>query len=531
MNIAPFPIRWFETLGVALASGAYAAVLLVVCAGFQPGADSHYHFLVAREIARGALVPDVARGLPFTVLREIPVDHCWGYHLVLAPFALVPDAEAGMKIATVVLFAAIFVSITLFLSSRRVPCAWAWALLPALFSTQDWRYLQLRGGQLILPLLFAMTHVAFFEAKTVKRRVLLLVIAYAATLSYHGGLVLLPFHAAGSAALWLLRRSELARGQVWEPCITAAGLALGLTLNPYMDTRATTWRFAVLHVGSMGRDSARLYDDQPLAEFHGFPLRLLATHGEWTLLLLATLAAVGWVAIRAKRRCPPVARESIVLSGMALAGLALCSQAMRMREYAVPVAFALLAVLSPRRQEPSGSRFVAGIVACLMGAALVLHGRTTLPLIRSHLPTHQYRGAHALLEANGARPVLNIAEADYAMLRWEYDDVVCVQALSRYFIYPYPSLFHDVWELHDHANTSEETPAILARFWDRGVRLVAAHRTHSIALYAKQHPDVLRPLFRSTLNGASIYGIDGPSIHRPTSTAASTTLPAEVTQR
>ena len=63
------------------------------------------------------------------------------------------------------------------------------------------------------------------------------------------------------------------------------------------------------------------------------------------------------------------------------------------------------------------------------------------------------------------------------MLRWEYDRVVCVQALSRYLICPYPELFHDVWVLHDHAATSPETREVLRRFWDRGVRLVAVHRT------------------------------------------------------
>ena len=515
MSLPPAAPRIVEALVVAFVSGTYAAVLLMVCAGFQPGADSHYHFLVAREIAHGFLVPDVARGLPFTVLREMPVDHYWGYHVILAPFALIPDAEAGMKVATVVLFAAIFVSMDLFLTARRVPFAWAWALLPALFSTQDWRYLQLRGGQFIVPLLFAMTHVAFFEARPFKRRALLLVIAYAATLSYHGGLVLLPFHVAGTAALLLLRRSEISLGQVWEPGITAAGLALGLTLNPYMDARASTWRFAALHVGQMGRDSARLYDDQPLAEFHGFPLRVLAAHGEWGLLLVGVLIAIAWVSLRALGRRHPVSRESIVLSGMALAGIALTAHAMRTREYSVPIAFALFAVLAPRSRDSWGSHAAAGGVACLLAVAFALHGRTTVPLIRSHLPTHQYRGARSLLEANGSRPILNIAEADYAMLRWEYDDVVCVQALSRYFIYAYPALFHDVWELHDHADTSDETLAILGRFWDRGVRLIASHRTHSIARFAQAHPDVLEPLFRSNISGAFIFAIDGPAIHRP----------------
>ena len=33
---------------VALVSGAYAALLLALTRGYQPGADSHYHFMVAR---------------------------------------------------------------------------------------------------------------------------------------------------------------------------------------------------------------------------------------------------------------------------------------------------------------------------------------------------------------------------------------------------------------------------------------------------------------------------------------------------
>jgi hypothetical protein len=138
---------------------------------------------------------------------------------------------------------------------------------------------------------------------------------------------------------------------------------------------------------------------------------------------------------------------------------------------------------------------------------LLVHGRATLPLIASHLPTRQYRGARALLEANGSRPILNIAEADYCMLRWEYDRVVCVQALSRYFIYPYRELFHDVWELHDHADTSPETADILRRFWARGVRLVAMHRTHKMMRYAEAHPEELGLVFRSEINGASIFAL------------------------
>jgi hypothetical protein len=505
---------------VALASGAYAAVLLVLQPGYQPGADSHYHFEIAGEIARGHLVPDVARGLPFTVLRDMPVDHYWGYHCLLAPFALMADRELGMKLATAVLFGAVFASAYLFLRARGVAYAWAWALLPACFSTQDWRYLQLRGGQLVVPLVFAMAQVAFFEERPSRRRAWLVGIAYLALLSYHGGVVLLPLHVGGVAALWLLRPSELARGQIFEPLLTALGLALGLTLNPYFDARASTWRFFAFHVGQMGRDAAHLYDDQDLAEFHGFPARLLLAHPEWLLLLSAVLVAVALVArdalARGTRR--PVRRDAIVLAGMALAGVVLTSQAMRTREYSVPLGFSLLAVLAPRSPHASAARTsaarrrptrtsarVSGVLVGALLAAFGLHAAQTLPLIALHLPTRQYAGARAVLEANGERPILNIAEADYGMLRWEYDRVVGVQGLSRYFIYPYKGLFHDVWELHDHADTSPETMAILRRFRERGVRLVAVHRTHAMARFAEAHPEALRLKFRSPINGAAIY--------------------------
>ena len=490
----------FGALLVALASGGYAAWLLGLAPGYQPGADSLYHFVVGRQIAAGTLVPDVARALPFTVLRDMPVDHYWGYHVLLAPFGLVPDAEMGMKAATVVLFGAIYASMYLFLRSRGVLHAWAWSLAQVAFLAQDGQYLQLRGGQLEVPLLFATTHVAFFEERARWRRVLLVAIGYLALLSYHGGIVLLPFHAAGVLALLLLRRSALQPGQLFEPALTAGGMALGLTINPYMDARASTWRFFALHVGQMGRDSAHLYDDQTYAEFHGFPASALLQYPAWTVLLVATAIAIV-VAVKRDR-----SKSAVVLAGMAIGGIVLTALAVRTREYSVPVAFALLAQLAPTTD--ARFRLSGPVLATVLAVAFVFHGREMAPLLATHLPTRQYRGAREILEANADHPILNIAEADYCMLLWEYDRVVCVQALSRYFIYPYKELFHDVWELHDRADTSPETPAILQRFWNRGVRLVASHRSHKMMLFARAHPEMLHPVFCSPIDGACIFALD-----------------------
>lgn len=491
---------------VTLASGLYAAVLLGLRPGYQASADSHYHFSVAREIASGAWVPDVARGLPLTVLHDMPVDHYWGYHVLLAAFACGRDPEWGMKVATVVLFAGVCLSMYAFLRARGVVHAWVWALVPMLLSTQDWRFLQLRGGQLIVPLLFGLTQLAFFEDRTAVRRVGLLLVAYVGMLSYHGAVVLLAFHVGGMATLAALRPDDVRGGRAWEPAITALGLALGLAINPYMDARASTFRFAALHVGDMGRDTAHLYDDQEIAEFHGFPPWVLTSHPEWLFLLMTVVAMAAVVIWRARgpEGGAPVRRDAIVLTGLSLTGIVLVAQAMRTREYAVPIAFALMAVMAPRER----SRAVGTVAGCLMPILAYVHGQSTLPLLSSHLPTHQYDGTRAVLEANGDRPILNVAEADYCMLRWQYDRVVCVQGLSRYFVYPYPELFHDVWEIHDRADTSPETVAVLRRFWDRGVRLIAVHRTHRMMRFAEAHPGMMRLVFRSPINGASIYALD-----------------------
>jgi hypothetical protein len=498
--------RRAEPLLVALVAAAYAAIVLAGWDGYQPSADSLYHFTVGREIAHGTLAPNIGRTLPWTVLADMPVDHYWGYHLLLAPFGLFANPELGMKAAAVALFAGVFASIAWFLRARGVTYAWAWALVPGLISTQDWRYLQLRGGQIVVPLVLAMLHVAFFEPRVRRRRAWLVLLGYLALVSYHGGVVLLPFQLAAAGAVFLAHRKDAPKGYLVDPAFTALGLALGLTVNPYMDARASTWRFFAYHVFKMGRDAEGLYDDMDVAEFHGFPLKLAVAHPEWLLLLAGTLAAIAYVAWKeSKREEPRQDLARVVLAGAALMGVAMTLQAMRTREYAVPLAVALFAVLAPRRAE---SLLRVSIVTPLLAGALVFHAKDTLALHRG-LPIRQYDGALPLLEANGDRPILNIAEADYCMLRWQWDKVVCVQALSRYFLYPYKELFHDVWELHDHADTSPETKAILRRFWDRGVRLVCAHKEHNhMTPYAEAHPEVLHEVFVSPIDGAAIWVID-----------------------
>ncbi len=503
--------RLLEGVFVAGVCLIYATTLLAKRIGYQASQDSHYHFAVAREILAGNLRSEVEARLPWTVLAELPVDHAFGYHAALAPFAMADDPEVGMKLATVALFSAVFVGIYGFLRARRIGYAGIWALLPALFSNQDWRYLMLRGGHWMVILSLLYIHVAFFVTARTKRRLGVLAIAYVAMLSYQGALVLLPLHLGGLGALAILRKGDLRRGDLLDPVIAVLGFALALTLNPYMDAGASTWKYAWFHITYMMGDPANLYPD--LREFGPLPLEYLWHNPEFVALPALTIGVAGfWLSRR--RHDEPMDRTMTVLLGVALAGILLTARAIRMREYSVPWVFIFLASVAPRTTPSCVGRSLVGA----LGGALVILGLylkwpATYYTLRQHLPTYQYRNARPLLESYREHPVLNIAEGDYTTLRWEYEDVRCVQGLSRYFLYTNRPVFDDVWTLRQTTDPAVRLN-ILRRFFHRGVRLLAVQHRNSVFVFAEAHPSALRLAYRSRFEGAvkirgsSIYILD-----------------------
>jgi hypothetical protein len=492
----------------------YAWSVLRAAAGYQASADSHYHFTVARSMVTEGLTPSPSAGLPWTVLVDLPVDHYWGFHLLLLPFALIGDYELGLRLATSTLFAAVFAAFGAYLARRGVRYPVAWALLAALFSNQDWRYLQLRGGQLLFPLSLLVVELVAFRRPSMPRNLLLVASAWFAMLGYHGAVLLLPFAVTAAAAAHLGDGSLQGIGRrLWwvlrDAMLTGAGLFLGLAANPYADRHASTFRFFLYHLWNMGRDSANLYADQSVAEFHGMPVHLLVWLPEWGLLLLATLGALLWLTSRYMLRRPPT-RVVAVQAALALLGLLLMTQALRTREYAVPFAVALFATLWG---APSADRrWFVPVPLLLACAALWLKVPVTAHLLRLHLPTALFRGARPVLERNGEQPILNLAEADFGMLRIEYPPVVCVHALSRYFLYPRRELFDDLWYLHRSAGDSDaRTQSTLRRFHDRGVRLVATHGNRPLDQWALGHQQWLRPVFDSPVSAARLYQLTVPA--------------------
>jgi len=268
------------------------------------------------------------------------------------------------------------------------------------------------------------------------------------------------------------------------------------------------------HVGYMNLDPAGLYPG--LREFGPVPLQYLPANPELIVAPVCLLLAAGWVVHGALRRRPPSYRVAVLL-GAALAGLVLTARAIRMREYSVPWAVLFFALFSARFRfrfrMPLLRMIAAPALAALVCISLLLKWPGTFELLGEHLPHAQYAGARALLEAHRGPPVLNVAEGDYTTLRWEDPDVVTVQGLSHYFLYPNRPVFEDVTLLRESPSAALRLEAV-RRFYERGVRLVAVQHRNSAFPLLERYPNAFRLAYRSPANEvearfrSSIYVLD-----------------------
>jgi len=496
---------WLASWFVVVVSTLYGGSLILARFGYQASADSYYHFAVARDMVHGHLRSELTQHAPWTILARLPVDHYFGFHLLLAPFAAIPSAVWGLKLATLSFFVGVPLSVYCFLAARKVKFAWAWCFAPLLFANQDWRYLMLRGGNWLVVLSIAHLGAAFFIRPTRVRRIAIVLVSYVATLSYQGGVILLPLHLAALLSTWLLRRDSLPRERLWEPL-----------LNPYMNGSAATLRFLWFHVSYMNLDPAGLYPG--LREFGPVPSSYLRENPEFIAAPCVLLATALWVSIRAYRGHKPSYAVAVLL-GAALAGLLLTARAIRMREYSVP--WAVLFFACSARPWPWATPLLRKAAAPLLASAvcvcLLFKWTDTFQLLEEHLPAAQYAGARPVLEAHRGPPVLNIAEGDYTTLRWEDPDVVVVQALSHYFLYPNRPIYDDVTLIRESRSRLARLRA-LQRFYQRGIRLVSVQNRNPAYRTLEQYPQAFRPVFRSATDQvetpfrSTIYLLDGASL-------------------
>lgn len=499
-------------IAVAIASFVYAASALLAVPGYMAAGDSLYHFDVARKIWAGDLAPDPSRSFPWTIFSEWPVDHYWGFHLLIAPFAAVRDSELGMKLAASVLFAAFMAVVHGVVKRRAVPFAWVWPLASVLFSSQDWRYLQLRGGVMMAAIALVFAENAFFTSRTRVRRAGIIGLSALSSLSYNGALILAPLHIAGMVGLALDRREEGKRAfhaRRFEPVLTVLGLALGLLVNPYMDRKASTFRFAWFHVWKMGGDAENLFVGRENVEFNPFPLAALVREPIWLALLVFVGVAIA-VLVRRHRRGEGVDRDQLVYGALTLAFVVLTARAVRLREYAVPLGFVFLASVSRSFLREGVLRSIVpnALFVVLVGGAAVGQWYKTIERIpRVHPPMDLYAGARPVLEAHAGVPIANIVEGDSSLLLWEWGGVQTAHTLSPYFIfYRDRALYEDLRTLRIEKREDLLAPA-LSRIRERGCRLVAARHDLPFHSFARAHPELLRSVFRNPQNGARIYEI------------------------
>jgi len=498
-------------VAVAVAAFVYGASALIACPGSMAAGESLYHFDIARRIWGGDLAPDPSRAFPWTIYRKWPVDHYWLFHVVTAPFAAFHNRELGMKIAAGFLFAVFLVVLTRVIARRGVPLPWVWAFASILFSSQDWRYLQLRGGVTMATLALVFAEVAFFVDDDRRRRVLLVALGAIGFLSYNGAVVLIPIHVAGGVGLALATgddRRELAR-RAFEPLLTLVGLALGLLVNPYMDRHASTFRFAYFHVRNMAGDSERLFAGRENVEFNPFPFAILGSEWGWIIFFAAVAGALGFVAHR-RFRLRSVTRDEVVYGAITLAFTVLTLRAVRIREYGVPFAFVFFAIVAcpfvvARLRRPRLVGLVAVIGLLLAGAHQ--WNKTVERIPRVHPSIDLFAGTAPLLKAHAGVPVANLMQGDASQLLWEWPDVQAAQALSPYFLYyDDRALYDDLRALRD-VPSDDAAIAALARLRARGCRLVTARSEQAFLHFAKRHPDLVRLVWEHPEDKSSIYEI------------------------
>jgi hypothetical protein len=496
---------------VAVAAFIYAASALLACPGSMAAGESLYHFGLARRIWAGDLAPDPSRSFPWTIYRKWPVDHYWLFHVVTAPFAVFHDRELGMKIAAAFLFAVFLVVLTRVIARRGAPLPCVWAFASVLFSSQDWRYLQLRGGVTMATLALVFAEVAFFVDDDRRRRLLLVALGAIALLSYNGAVVLIPLHLAGVVGLAFTTgddRRELAR-RAFEPLLTIAGLALGLLVNPYMDRHASTFRFAYFHVRNMAADSEGLFAGRENVEFNPFPFEILGSEWGWIVFFAAVTGALAFVAHR-RIRLHCVSRDEVVYGAITVALTALMLRAVRMREYGVPFAFVFFAVVArpfvvQRLRRPRLVGLVAVIGLLIAGAHQ--WNKTIERIPRVHPPIDLFAGARPVLEEHAGVPVANLMQGDASQLLWEWPDVQAAQALSPYFLYyDDRALYDDLRALRD-IPSDDAAIAALARLRARGCRLVTARADQAFLAFAARHPELVRLVWEHPEDKSQIYEI------------------------
>ncbi len=301
----------------------------------EVGAESQYHYRMAETVAAGDWTPDPGKHLPYIVPGSShPVDHDYGFHLVIAPFTDLENIAGGdqeaMKLAAIC-FAMISV-LGLYALLRVMGAPWPLVLavvplaLPGVFG----RLLQLAGGA---PMALGLMYWAYLLFWKRRPRASGLTI-YLLMLCYHGAFLAAIFSLAGLGAS-MLRPGEkrldpdLVKGVLW----TFLGLLLALIINPY---GPRSLGFLSSHLQTGWGDPAIYYAAR--SEFNVFSIDRLAQVPEYAAVFTLLLSLIV-VSIRHRAN---ITKSQWALLGIALMACILSWTSQHMVAYAVP--FCILAI-------------------------------------------------------------------------------------------------------------------------------------------------------------------------------------------
>jgi hypothetical protein len=187
------------------------------------------------------------------------------------------------------------------------------------------------------------------------------------------------------------------------------------------------------------------------------------------------------------------------------------ARAIRMREYAVPVAFVFFACVARDTLRVKVPRWTSPLAAAVLLVAGCLQAIKTRQVIETvSKPLGSYAGARAILETYKGAPVINIVQGDSTFLMWEWHEVQVAHVLNPYFIYFHDRPLYDDLNALQHPTDDETALASLEHLASRGSRLVAARDGLPFHAIAQRHPDRLRRVYLNPRYGGAIYEIVAP---------------------
>lgn len=426
--------------------------------------DSFYHARISALIAERGVFTALP-WLQFTVLRDSFADHQFLYHVALVPFVIVWPPLVGIKLATIVFFAAAVTACYALLRAWQVRQAWLPTALLLVSSPFIFRANLAKAQPLMFLALFA-----FLGSVTRRRRWAVAVISFLYVWLY-GGWPLLLLVAALLTVAEFLTPSAPVSGRGWRGigrrvsraitqtaatwAAVAGGLAAGLVINPYFPHNLKFYWNQIVQIAVINyRDTIGVG-----AEWYAYaPLELLAASSLATFALVIGLTVYGLTV----RRQPP--RVTLLLL-LTLLFYGLTWRSRRNVEYLIP--FELLFTATAIHAGLAGLPFrqfgreltqffreqrlfvVAAVLPLLLTPYIVVRDVvSTRSAFAAGIPFTRYAGAMAWLSAHSPPNALVFHSDwdDFPVLFYHNPKNYYLVGLDPTFMYRYDQVRYWQWE-------------------------------------------------------------------------------------